>query len=66
MFSDDPYSSHNQNTIEIMREIFNSCDCICVREYTSLNYIKKYFSGIKASVYPDALFTWYELINDEH
>lgn len=66
MLSDDPFSKHNQKTIDCMQKIFNACDAVCVREYKSLTYINKYYPTVKAKYFPDALFTWYHLINDEH
>ena len=66
MFSDDPNSAHNQKTINSMQEIFERCEAVCVREYQSLNYAHKYFPNTKVTLYPDALFTWYDLINDGH
>ena len=66
MLSDDPHSNHNQKTIDAMQKVFKSCDEVCVREYESLKYAYKYFPGIKVKLFPDALFTWYDVINDAH
>lgn len=66
MLSDDPHSEHNTDTVNCMQSIFNMCDAVCVREYKSLSYIQKYFPDVKAKLFPDALFTWYEYINDNH
>lgn len=66
MLSDDPNSKHNDDTIKYVKNIFNSCQAVCVREYKSVEYAKKYFPNIKLKVFPDALFTWYDLVNDNH
>ena len=66
MLSDDPHYPHNQKTIDAMQSVFQACDAVCVREYHSLEYAKCYFPGITPKLYPDALFTWYDLVNDEH
>jgi len=66
MFSDDPHSEHNQDTIMALTPLFEWCDSVCVREYQSLAYINKYFPKVNARFYPDALFTWYDIVNDEH
>ena len=66
MLSDDPHSVHNQMTVDSMKPLFNDCDCFCVRENDSLAYVNKYFPEVKAKVFPDALFTWYDVVNDDH
>ena len=65
MFSDDPNSNHNNNTIQLVHKILDKCEVVQVRERFSFNYAEKYFPGLKNLVEkPDALFTWYDLIND--
>lgn len=66
MVSDDPHSKHNDETIKAMRQIFNSCDGVCVRENYSLDYMHKYFPDVDVQLFPDALFTWYDIVNDDH
>lgn len=66
MLSDDPHSTHNNSTIEVMRPLFRKCDGFCVRENESLAYANKYFPDVKVKVFPDALFTWYDTVNDDH
>lgn len=66
MLSDDPHSAHNKATVNAMKSLFNKCDGFCVRENESLNYVNKYFPEVKAQVFPDALFTWYDVVNDDH
>lgn len=66
MLSDDPNYPHNQETVDAMQRIFKECEAVCVREYHSLEYAKNYFPDIEPRVFPDALFTWYDLVNDNH
>lgn len=66
MLSDDPHSAHNQATVDAMKPLFNRCDGFCVRENESLDYVNKYFPEVEAQVFPDALFTWYDIVNDDH
>lgn len=66
MVSDDPHSQHNDETIMAMTPIFNSCDGVCVRENYSLDYMHKYFPDVQPQLFPDALFTWYDIVNDDH
>lgn len=64
MLSNDPYSKQNMITIRKVKEIFNKCNVVQVREYVSYEYAKKYFSDANIKLRPDALFTWYKYIND--
>ena len=64
MLSDDPNSSHNQRAVELAHSVFAMCDVLQVREYTSLQYAKLYFKDLTFAVKPDALFTWFNLVND--
>ena len=65
MLSDDPFTERNEKNIEVVKPVFEKCEAICVREQYSYEYAKEYFSRSCIKTYPDALFTWYELINDE-
>lgn len=64
MFSDDPYTPHNNKTILAIEDIFRQCEIVQVREMQSYEYAQKYFSHSKVTMKPDALFTWYDYIND--
>ena len=44
--------------------MFDKCEAVCVREDYSYEYAKEQFPNCKLKKYPDALFTWYEYIND--
>lgn len=66
MLSDDPYTLHNTETISAIENIFQQCEIVQVREMQSYEYAKKYFSTSKLIMKPDALFTWYDYINDEY
>lgn len=66
MLSDDPNSEHNDRTVELANQIFSKCEIVQVREDVSFAYTKKHFPELE-NVYlkPDALFTWYPLVNDD-
>lgn len=65
MLSDDPYSERNRKTIELVQPIFNKAEVVSVRERYSFDYAKENFKDINLQQYPDALFSWYDLINDD-
>lgn len=65
MFSDDPYTSHNERTVELCKDLFSRCEIIQVREFESLKYAEKYFNDSNIEYRPDALFSWYKYINDD-
>ena len=64
MLSDDPFTERNQHNIDVVRPVFDKCEAVCVREDYSYEYAKEQFPNCKLKKYPDALFTWYEYIND--
>lgn len=64
MLSDDPYSNHNEKTIDIIKPIFEKAVVVSVREDFSYDYAKNNFKDINLVKYPDALFTWYDYVND--
>jgi len=64
MFSDDPYSPRNLETISIVNDLLCKCDVVTVREHESFEYAKKYMQDVKLSIIPDALFSWYNSVND--
>lgn len=66
MFSDDPHSAHNEEMVNLVDDILSKCDVVTVREEISYKYVKEYLPNVNAQLYPDALFSWFELINDEH
>lgn len=66
MFSDDPYSQRNQEVLDLTNRVLSRADYVSVREYESLEYAKRYLPNVNAHLIPDALFTWYPLVNDEH
>lgn len=66
MFSDDPYSESNKRTLKIVNDVLCKCQVVQVREGYSLNYARKNFSTSRMVFLPDALFTWYDYVNDAH
>lgn len=65
MFSDDPNSEHNVETINLVSSVLEKCEVVQVREKYSFDYAKQYFPSIKnLQLRPDALFSWFNLIND--
>lgn len=65
MLSDDPFTERNIKNIEVVKPVFEKSQAICVRERYSYKYAKEFFSNSVIKEYPDALFTWYDLINDD-
>ena len=66
MFSDDPHSEHNLNMVRLVDDLLSNCDVVTVREEMSLEYVKKYLPNVKAVLCPDALFSWFDIVNDYH
>lgn len=64
MFSDSPTSEHNEKALKVVYEVLKKCDLITVRERYSYDYAKKYMPELNPIIIPDALFTWYNYIND--
>lgn len=64
MLSDDPFTERNENFIKVVKPIFESAAIVGVREDYSFSYAKEQFSKANIQKYPDALFTWYDMIND--
>lgn len=65
MLSKDPYSDENRKTIELLKPIFSQAEVISVREQYSYKYAQQNFENINLKHYPDALFSWYKMINDD-
>ena len=65
MLSDDPYSQHNEATVNLANAIFCKATMLGVRENLSFEYAKRYFPQANTQLFPDALFTWYDIINDD-
>lgn len=65
MLSKDPYSDENKKTIELLKPIFSKAEVISVREQYSYKYAQQNFENINLKHYPDALFSWYKMINDD-
>ncbi|PLT60047.1 polysaccharide pyruvyl transferase family protein [Mediterraneibacter gnavus] len=65
MLSDDPFTERNQKNIDVVRPVFEKCEAVCVRENYSYEYAKENFGNSNIYLYPDALFSWYDYINDE-
>ena len=66
MLSDDPYSNHNEEAIKHIQPIFEKCEIISVREKYSLKFAQENFKNINLKLYPDALFSWYDYVNDDY
>lgn len=66
MFSDETISKRNKRMLDIMDNIFARCELVSVREKFSFEYACENLPNTKAIIIPDALFTWYNLINDDH
>lgn len=66
MFSDDPHSPHNEKMTALVDNLLSKCDVVTVREEMSKEYAEKYLPHVKTVVYPDALFSWFDMVNDSH
>ncbi len=66
MFSDSPYSVRNMKTINIVSGILRKSQLVSVREQYSYKYAKEILDLTHTQIYPDALFSWYPLVNDDH
>lgn len=66
MLSDDPYSPHNDEFVNLTNKVLSKADYVSVRDPWSLKYAQQYFPDVKTDLIPDALFTWYPLVNDSH
>lgn len=66
MFSDMPNSPKNQKTLDVVNELFSRCEVVVARESISFEYVKSNLPSVNPILKPDALFTWYRFINDEH
>lgn len=66
MFSDEATSSRNYKMLDVVNELLSKCEIVQVRENTSYQYAMKYLPKSKPIKFPDALFTWYSLVNDNH
>ncbi|MCI8394331.1 MAG: polysaccharide pyruvyl transferase family protein [Bacilli bacterium] len=64
MLSDDPYFDSNEKTKKIIHNLFKKSEVVAVREEYSYQYALKNFSNINLKQFPDALFSWYDLVND--
>ena len=66
MFSDESTSPRNQIMLGIINKLLKQCEVVQVREDISYQYAINNLPDSHPVVYPDALFTWYPVINDEH
>lgn len=66
MFSDRPGNQRNIQTLALVNDLLSKSNVVSVRESFSFEYAKKYLSDTNPIIIPDALFSWYSLINDSH
>ena len=66
MFSDSPFSERNNDSLLAVGDVLAKCECVSVRERFSEVYVSTHFPTINLRRKPDALFTWYKMINDAH
>ncbi|MEY8687640.1 polysaccharide pyruvyl transferase family protein [Bacteroides sp. AN502(2024)] len=64
MLSDDPFTKRNDAFIKVAKPIFENAEILGVREDYSLKYANEQFPNANIKEFPDALFTWYDMIND--
>lgn len=66
MFSDRPDNERNQKTLSLVNDILSKAEVVVARENVSFQYVKKNLPNVNPVLIPDALFTWYDLVNDNH
>ncbi len=66
MFSDESTSPRNYKMLESIDKLLAKCEVVSVRENTSYQYALHYLPHSHPIFIPDALFSWYPLINDKH
>lgn len=66
MFSDRPNNKRNESTLKLANDILSKCEVVVTREEMSFKYVKSHLPAIDPILIPDALFTWYDLVNDNH
>ncbi|MFR8088778.1 MAG: polysaccharide pyruvyl transferase family protein [Lachnospirales bacterium] len=66
MFSASPNCDPNFKTIELMKSLFENIDVVSVREEQSYIFAKMYFPAANIQKCPDALFSWWDYINDDY
>lgn len=66
MFSDRPNNERNEKTLSLVNAVLSKADIVVARENVSFQYVKKNLPDVNPILIPDALFTWYDIINDEH
>lgn len=64
MFSECPRSGINLKTIDYAKKVLSRIDLLSVRDYQSLQFVNNYLEIKNAVFLPDALFSWYKLVND--
>lgn len=65
MLSDDPFTERNQEVVSLVKPIFENANIVGVREVYSEKFAHENFPNANIKFYPDALFTWYDYINDD-
>lgn len=65
MLSDDPFTERNQEVVSLVKPIFENANIVGVREAYSEKFAHENFPNANIKFYPDALFTWYDYINDD-
>lgn len=65
MLSDDPFTERNQEVVSLVKPIFENVNIVGVREAYSEKFAHENFPNANVKFYPDALFTWYDYINDD-
>lgn len=62
LVSDCPTTGRNHATLEFARRTLSRCHGVIVRDYQSLEYVKKEMPDAECSLVPDSLFSWYPYI----
>lgn len=65
MLSDDPFTERNKEVVALVKPLFYKSEIVGVRESYSEAFARENFPDANIQFFPDALFTWYDYINDD-
>lgn len=64
ILSDCPLTGRNDASIAAAADVLGRCTGVHVRDLQSLEYARDHMPYVRCRYVPDALFTWYDLIQD--
>lgn len=64
MISDCPLTGRNQTTLAAARRLLLQCRAVCLRDFESLEYVRKEVPQANCTFIPDSLFSWFPVYAD--